>query len=169
MKVNCDSGAISESYASSTTDLIDVITTWPVGMPVRPMEKLLGIGETAITLIAEGLSRWRDDKSRDLLWLVVVLGELRHPAAIEPLVNQLRQITVDVFATAAAEALAKIGSPAVPALVDATTAPDPYFRLYTYATLGWIEDEKAYAALINGLARDYELGHVLANALAEQG
>jgi len=42
-------------------ELIERITTWPVGMPVRAMEQVLAMGETAIPALAEALVRWQDD------------------------------------------------------------------------------------------------------------
>ena len=66
----------------SLNELIDVITTWPVGMPVRAMERVLAMGESAVPSLIEALERWRNDESRDLLWPVVLLGEIRSPLAV---------------------------------------------------------------------------------------
>jgi hypothetical protein len=153
----------------SLTDLIELITAWPVGMPVRAMEKVLAIGEAAVPTLAETLVRWQDDETRDLLWPIVLLGELRSPAGVEPLIDQMRRTNLELLALPAAEALAKIGSPAVPALSEVASAPDPLLRLYAYASLGWIHDDRAYAILVEALGRDRELGDALAMALSEQG
>jgi hypothetical protein len=160
---------MAEPVARSFEELIQEITTWPVGMPVRAMEQVLAMGETAVPALADALDRWQDDESRDLLWPIVVLGELRHPAGIEPLINQMRRTDLDPLALAAAEALAKIGLPAVPALSEVAAAPDPLLRLYAYASLSWIDNERAYSTLVEALARDRELGDVLAMALGDQG
>jgi HEAT repeat protein len=158
-----------EISISSLVDLIEQITTWPVGMPVRAMEQVLAMGETAVPALAEALVCWQDDETRDLLWPIVLFGELQHPAGIEPLINQMQRTDREPLALAAAEALAKIGSSAVSALNAVTTASGPLLRLYAYASLGWIPDDRAYAVLVEALSRDRELGDVVAMALNEQG
>jgi SEC-C motif-containing protein/HEAT repeat protein len=160
---------MTEISISSLADLIEQITTWPVGMPVRAMEQVLAMGDGAVPALAETLVRWQDDEARDLLWPIVLLGELRDPAGIEPLINQMQRTDREPLALAAAEALAKIGASAVSALNTVTTASDPLFRLYAYASLGWIPDDHAYAVLVEALSRDRELGDVVAIALDEQG
>jgi len=150
-------------------DLIEEITTWPAGMPVRAMERVLAMGETAVPALAEALVRWQDGEERDLLWLTVLLGELRHPSAVEPLIGQMRRTDDETLAQAAVEALAKIGPPAVPALLEAAGAPDPLLRVYAYAGLGWIPEDGSYAALLRALDRDPELRDVVAMALGDQG
>lgn len=149
--------------------LIDRITLWPYGMPVRPMEQVLASGGAAVPALAEALARWQDDEERDLLCLVVLLGETRHPDAVPPLVVQLRRTDWSLVAQAATEALARIGGAAVPALVEVARTGDPLERLHAYAGLGWIADDRAYGALVDALARDPELGDVIAMALADQG
>jgi hypothetical protein len=158
-----------ELAVDSLTNLLEWITTWPVGMPVRAMEKVLAMGESIVPALTGTLARWQDEVTRDLLWPIVLFGELRSPAGVEPLINQLRRADLDLLALASAEALAKIGSPAVPALSEVASAPDPLLRLYTYASLGWIRDDRAYATLVEALTRDRELGDVLAMSLSEQG
>jgi hypothetical protein len=138
-------------------------------MPVRPMEQVLRMGVAAIPALAEAVARWGDDEEREVLWLVVLLGETRHPDAVPPLVAQLRRSDEAVLAQAASEGLAKIGAPAVGALVDAAKTGDQGERLCAYATLGWIADDRAYAALVDALARDREMGDVIATALSHQG
>ena len=151
----------------SLDDLIDVITTWPVGMPVRAMERVLAMGASAS--IREGLERWRKDESRDLLWLVVLLGEIRSPLAVEPLIDQVQRTTEEELTQAAAEGHAKIGIPSLPALGQLATAPDPFVRIFVYAALGGIRHDQAFSILIDALTQDPNLGDVLAQALYDQG
>lgn len=160
---------MTELFTPSLDNLIEAITTWPVGMPVRLMERVMAMGESAVAALSEALTRWLDDEGRDGLWLVVLLGELRASAGVEPLIRQLCRTDETILAPAAGEALAKIGPPAVPALMEVARTGDHLQRLYAYATLGGIPDDRAYADLVEGLARDRELGDVLAMALAEQG
>lgn len=91
-----------------------------------------------------------------------------HAAATDSLIRQLVKTDLDYLAAAASEALAKIGPPAVPALIAQTQSPEPEVRLLTYATLGWIADDRCFKALTEGLFKDVELVDVIANALADQ-
>ena len=146
--------------------LLDRITLTPYGMPVRLMEAVLDRGEDATAALADALDRWRDDEEHDALWLVVLLGEIGGPDAMAPLIGQLHRSDLEILAEAAVEGLAKIGAPAVPALRELARTGEPSQRLYAYAALGWIEGDAAYAALLEGLARDREMAEVLATALA---
>lgn len=160
---------MTDPIAPSLPDLIEEITTWGDGMPVRAMERVLAMREAAVPALAEVLAGSHADESRDLLWPIVLLGELRHAAGIGPLIDQMRRTDLDSLALAAAEALAKIGAPAVEPLREAAAAPDSPLRLYAYAGLGWIHDDRAYATLVEALNRDRELGDVVAMALGDQG
>lgn len=160
---------MAEPVPVALDELIERITTWPSGMPVRAMERVLALGEAAVPAITGALARGQDDEAQDILWHIVLLGELRSPLAIEPLIRQLSRTDLNLLAQAAGEALAKIGPPAVPALSELARSGDPLQRLYAYASLGWIRDDRAYAFLTDALSRDPELGDVLATTLAEQG
>jgi hypothetical protein len=153
----------------SLNDLIDVITTWPVGMPVRAMERVLAMGESTVPSLIEGLERWRKYETRDLLWPVVLLGEIRSPLAVQPLIDQVQRANEEELAQAAAEGLAKIGVPSLPALSRLATAPDPAVRIYVYAALGAIRHDQAFSILVDALTQDPNLGDVLAQALYDQG
>lgn len=159
---------MKEPIIDTVTALLEQITLWPVGMPVRAMEKVLSMGEVTVPAVTDALVRWQDDEMRDPLWLIVLLGELRSPASIELLITQMRRTEYEPLALAATEALAKIGGPAVPALREVITSSDPLVRLYAYASLGWIHDDQAYTILVEALSRDHELGDTLALALREQ-
>ena len=155
--------------SETIADLIEAITTQPFGMPVRAMERLLAYGETAVPELCDAFDRWQDDEARDLLWLIVLLGELRHPSAIDALIRQMQQTEFDFLAVAAAEALAKIGKAALPALMQNAKSADPEIRLYSYVTVGWIDDDRSYTMLTEALSRDSELADIIANALADLG
>lgn len=160
---------MTENPTASLDELIDRITSRTYGMPVRDMERVRAIGEAAIPALAEALVRWQDDEERDVLWLAVLLGETGHPAAVSPLVEQVRHPDLEMVAMAAAEGLAKIGVPAVPALQEVVRTGDTLQRLYAYAGLGWIDDDASYQTLMDALGRDRELGDVLALAIEQHG
>lgn len=150
-------------------DLIEDITDQPFGMPVRAMEQLLALGDGAVQDIRDALERWQDDDSRDIVWLIVLLGELRSPASIPTLVQQVKRTDLDFVATAAAEALVKVGKPALPEVLSIAVDDDVGVRMHAYAILGWMNDDESHAALTTALARDAELADVIAQALSEQG
>jgi hypothetical protein len=81
---------MADYSAHSLDELIDVITTWPVGVPVRAMERVLAMGESTVPSLIDALERWRKDESRDLLWPVVLLAEIRSPIAVQPLIDQVQ-------------------------------------------------------------------------------
>jgi hypothetical protein len=150
-------------------DLIEDITNQPFGMPVRAMERLLAFGDDALQDIRDALERWQDDDSRDTVWLIVLLGQLRSPESIPTLIQQVRRTHLDFVATAAAEALVKIGKPALPAVLTLAVDRETEARMHAYAILGWMNDDESYVALTTALARDAELADVIAQALSEQG
>jgi hypothetical protein len=153
----------------SLDELIEVMTTWPVGVPVRAMERALALGEAAIPALSEALRRWQTEDSRDLLWPIVLLGELRSPGAIQLLADQIRRADEEELGLAAAEGLVKIGPASLPALRELATDSDPIARLYGYAALGWLDHGEAHSVLLDALRRDGELGYVVAQALSDQG
>lgn len=153
----------------SLDELIDVITTWPVGMPVRAMEQVLARGESAVPALSAALERWRADEERDLLWPIVLLGETKAPSAIPALIDQVQRTDEEELARAACEGLAKIGAASIPAILQIAISPKPVIRICAYAALGWIADERAFSVLLDGLSRDSELGDALAQSLCDHG
>jgi len=154
------------SGAASIEALLDRITLSPYGMPVRLMEAVLERGSGVTAALAEALERGRDDEEHDALWLIVLLGESGDPDAVAPLIRLLHRTDLDLLAEAVVEGLAKIGTPAVPPLCELARTGEPAQRLFAYAGLGWIEDDTAFATLVEALGRDPELIDVLATALA---
>ncbi len=129
----------------SLDELIEVMTTWPVGVPVRAMERVLALGEAAIPALSDALRSWHTEDSRDLLWPIVLLGELRSPSAIQLLADQIRRADEEELGLAAAEGLVKIGSASLPALRELAPDGDPIARLYGYAALGWLDHGEAHS------------------------
>lgn len=155
--------------ADKIAELIEDITTHPYGMPVRAMERLIEIGADTVQPLCDALESWQDDDSRDIVWLIVLLGELRSPAGITALSQQITRTGFDFLATAAAEALVKIGKPALPAALNLAGNPEAEVRMHAYAILGWMNDDESHSALMAALAHDQELADVIAQALSEHG
>jgi hypothetical protein len=137
-------------------------------MPRREMEELVRRGETALGGLTELLAPDRIPPPADPLWVIVLLGELRRAEAIGVLARFLAREDGGLGA-AAAEAMSKIGAPAVPTLVQAACRGSRSQRLHAYAGLGLVRTDAAYAFLLRALGRDLELGDVLARALALHG
>ena len=160
---------MADFSSCSLDELIEVMTTWPGGAPVRAMERVLAAGEAAIPALSDALHRWQTDDGRDLLWPIVLLGELRDPRAIQPLVEQIRRTEEEELGLAAAESLVKIGAASLPALRQLAGETGPIVRIYGYAALGWLCNDQAFSILLDALHRDHELADVLAQALCDQG
>src|SRR6059036_610456 len=113
-------------------------------MPRREMEELLRRGPAAVAAIVDILGRAQG--RGDPLWPIVVLGELRHADAVPALGVFLGRMEGGMN-VAAAEALGKIGPPALPYL-DATAASDDRGRrLATYGALAMIPTDEAHRRL----------------------
>jgi HEAT repeat protein len=101
---------------------------------------------------------------------VEALGELAHPAATDALVGALTGDQYSGIRWKAAEALGKIGKPAVPALIAVLDHPDEGVRWKAAITLGEIGDERGIAPLIGLLSdRDRFVRSRAAFALARIG
>ena len=159
-------------------------------MPVHLMELLLDRGDEAMEPLLAALDRALEqalpvdeedgfDEDADFdeealltpLWPIVLLGELGDPAAVPSLVETIRKGARGSypFPLAAAEALAKIGPEALPALKDLAADPDPILRIWAYGALGWIEHEDAYEVLNEALSHDAECLDAVALAIQEHG
>jgi len=138
-------------------------------LPARDMERILAMGEAAVPELLSALEEWEGDEERDRALLAILLGEIRAPEAAAPLARLLRAPEEPVEAVAAAEALAKIGAPAVPALLDLTEDPNSLIRLYAYGTLGAIPVPEAYQALLRALEEEPEMAFLVACGVASQG
>jgi hypothetical protein len=135
-------------------------------MPRREMQELLRRGAAVIPELTAAV-RTAGRQAGDALWGVVVLGELRHPDAIDALGRLLGRR--DSLGVAAAEALGKIGGPAVSFLSAVAARAGVTRRLRAYGALGMIRTEEAYDCLRTALRRDRELSDVIAWALAQHG
>lgn len=160
--------------ATSSLDLLlEEILEDLWSFPVRLMEAVLDRGEEAVEPVIAGLRRALDDPEERLcaLWPTVLLGELGSPAAVPALVDVIRRRASEEIhlPDAAAEALAKIGPPAVGELASLIETGGTRSRLWAYAALGWIRDGGAYGLLADALDADRELADVVATALGCHG
>lgn len=138
-------------------------------LPVRDMERILALGQAAVPALLSAMDRWRDDQERDFFPLVVLLGELGHADAVGPLVELLEGPEDFFLCEAIAEALAKIGGPAVPSLKRLAQEGEARTRVFAYGALCGIPGEEAYRFLLEALEHDPKLALVLSGGVAFQG
>ncbi len=135
-------------------------------MPRREMEELARRGPAVLPVLADVL-RMAPGRG-DPLWPIVVLGELRDAGAVPVLGVFLGRVEGGLN-VAAAEALGKIGAPALPYLVATTASDDRARRLAAYGALAMVPTDEAQRCLRDALGRDRVLGDVIARALVQQG
>ncbi|TMA36336.1 MAG: hypothetical protein E6J79_13410 [Deltaproteobacteria bacterium] len=135
-------------------------------MPRREMEELLGRGPAALVPLID-VAR-NAQAHGDPLWPIVVLGELGHADAV-PTVGLFLGRADGGVNVAAAEALGKIGTPALPYLVATVASQDRGRRLAAYGALAMIPTDEAHRCLRDALARDRALLDVIARALVQHG
>jgi len=139
--------------------------------PLDAIESLIEAGEPAAGPLIGFLEEIEpDDDDWTPLWAAIALGELRDPSATPALLRLLALPEGDVLSEAGVEALAKIGAPALPALLGfAREARGWEARHYAYAAIGLIPGEASYRFLVATLDTDPLLWSALAMALADLG
>lgn len=159
-----------------TADLLDEIVRSLGPMPVRLMEEAIRRGDeaasAAVALLEDLLPGvLAGDRKREPIWLEIVLGELRWPGAIPPLLRVLEESGTDVIGLpgAAVDALAKIGPEAVDGLVGLLDNAPAHRRIRVYSALGGMDDPRARERLDAALRGDPELAPLLATASDEDG
>lgn len=151
--------------------LIALIAEPRLGMPVRDMEELLNLGTEAVSPLMKFLGDQPvpDPSEVELLWGVVILGELRDHRAAPALISVMRRGSGWELPVAAAEALAKIGDDAIGDLETLLAeGADARTRILVYATLGLMHLPRAWGILEKAIETDHELDFVMARALAER-
>lgn len=139
--------------------------------PLDAIAELINAGEVAVAPLVRLLGEVEpDDDDWTPLWAAVALGEIRSPAATESLLSLLSLPEGDVLSEAGVEALAKIGPPALPALLGfARDAREWEARHYAYAAIGLIPGDASYRFLVTALDSDPLLWSAIAMALADLG
>jgi hypothetical protein len=152
-----------------TALLVDRLRSGLAAMPRSEMEELLRRGDESVRALTTYLrERAARRTTGDPLWAIVVLGELRRPEGVEAIGHFLGGDEVSI-ATAASEALGKIGAPALPLLFRAAEHGEESERIHAYGALAAIDVEDSYVFLVHALFRDPELRDVVARALAAHG
>ncbi|MCC6848554.1 MAG: HEAT repeat domain-containing protein [Deltaproteobacteria bacterium] len=152
--------------SASTRVLLDRLRTSFPRMPRPEMEELIRRGSEVVADLVLLLARTRlASAGRALLWPVVVAGEIGDPGAIGVLARLLRHRSSEI-ATAAAEALGRIGGRARPALEAAATARRDGGAVFAYGGLAMIHTDEVYDFLCARLAAASEYGDLAAGALA---
>lgn len=151
--------------------LIRKICELEVSYPVVEMERLIEIGRPAVLPIIQVLDLAEGaPEPEDVLPFLVILGEIRSPAAVDILIKFMLDVENDILANAACEALAKIGEPALKLLENIVREnKNSLARIYAYGALGYMKHPLAHEVLRSRLTKDPELVNVIVTALSEYG
>lgn len=150
--------------------LLVLISESEWGIPVKDMESLICLGAEALTQVMRFVDTGLQEKraTRQLLWPVVVLGEIKDPRALPTLLRALKMAHGYEVPVAAAEAIGKMGYQGFNAVCDLlATSPEPKSRILLYAALAETGLEEAWDFLEEALDMDLELDFVVARALAQ--
>jgi hypothetical protein len=167
--------ARSRCSRMSTPALVALVARIKGRPSVRLMEELLSRCPEGKADVVAGLNAAvagaGAERGSQPVWLAVVAGELRWARAAPALLRMLRDVQRDdyVAALSAAEALAKIGGPAVDGLVEVARGDEWWQRVWAYASLGWNRSPRAREALLAALPHERLLPDVVAAGLADQG
>lgn len=139
--------------------------------PLDAIEDLIRAGRPAVAPLVELVDGTEPDEDDwTPLWAAIALGELRDPSAAPALLRLLALPEGDVLAEAGVEALAKIGTPVLPQVLDfARRSREWEARHYAYAAIGLVPGEESYRFLVNALDVDPLLWSAIAMALADLG
>jgi hypothetical protein len=152
--------------------LVALVTQPGSSMPVRDMENLIAWGKEATPWLIDFLHGRRDqaqDDEVELLWPVVVLGELRDPDSLMVLWDIIQYAPGLELAVAAAEASAKMGEAAIDFLEEEFDDDlEIRSRLLVYCALGRTAHPRAWRILEDRLQADEALDFAVARALAER-
>jgi hypothetical protein len=156
-----------------TQELVAEVCDVVICMPVRALEALIPRGAEAVELLRGGLRiRTKAGHPELARWCIVGLGNARDPAALPellpllPLAARRGPITL---AFLAAEAIGRMGAPAVEPLIAAARRAPARARLWHYYAAARIRDEAATRFLLEELEANPRLGDVIVLGLAEQG
>jgi hypothetical protein len=156
-----------------TEELVTEVFNPVIGMPVRALEALIPRGADAAELLRGCVRAWVEAGNPELAdWCIVALGNAQDPAALPELLPLLKlahergQITLGFLA---AEAIGRIGAPAMEPLIAAAREVPRCARLWHYYAAGRIRNDVTAAFLMDELEVNPRLGDVLVLALTEQG
>lgn len=151
--------------------LINEIANAGPRVPADAIEGLAETGEPAVPPLLELLDSVEPDEDDwTPLWVAIALGEIGSPLGVPALVGLLETPEGEVLCEAAVESLAKVGTPALPALQKfAREARAWEARSHAYSAIGLIPDPSSTRFLLAALERDALLWSPLAMALADLG
>jgi HEAT repeat protein len=119
---------------------------------VNMASSLIDLGSDKVVEIL--IEKLRDPNPNNRLYAIYALGRVNDPQEIEPLIAVLASEEIGWLA---AQALVRIGSPAVPPLLESLFADDRNVRLYSTYALGEIGDIRAGRGLLRMFRDEDEL------------
>lgn len=163
----------TQLIGARTEELVAELYHTQFCMPVRAMEALIPRGAEAVELLRECVRICVEEGDPERArWCIVALGNAGDPAALEELLPLLPLAAVegrDNLGFLAAEAIGRIGVPAVEPLIAAAREKLPWKRLWHYYAAARIHDDATTRFLLEELTSNPRLGDVIVLGLAEQG
>lgn len=140
------------------------------GHPIEPMERLIAAGASALTPIHKTLAESDGRPDRDVLPLIVILGELRSPSSLPTLAATLRKPELgEILMDATAEALGKFGEAAIPTLLELLAETNAQTRFWALGALRRTHTPAAIPHLRAALKKMPDICGVAAVGLADLG
>ena len=134
--------------------LLEALVGKDAGLRTMAGQMLIKMGATAIPRLSEILASAHPE-TRQLV--ADILGEIRHPGAVPPLIDAARGQFFTIRSRAAT-ALAKIGDPqAVPVLIDLLGDKEPSVRIAASLAVGKFQDPRCLVRLSDVLLEDPEI------------
>lgn len=119
---------------------------------VNMASSLINLGSDQVVEIL--IEKLRDPNPNNRLYAIYALGRINDPKEIEPLITVLSSEEIGWLA---AQALVRIGEPAVTALLESLFSEDRNVRLYATYALGEIADPRAGRGLLRMFRDEDEL------------
>ena len=143
-----------------------------VDVAARALAEWVPTPESAAEEAWQAWDVWQDGEPLDPRWPVIAMGVGAWPAAVNPLLEIMQgsapaELAAEVRRLAA-EGLARIGEPALPALRRSARSARADVRLWSYAALGWMARPDTDALLVKALDTDRELRHLVALVLVDR-
>lgn len=155
-----------ESLVDELIDAADDI------LPVHAIQELIDAGEAAVGPLLDLVKPVGEaGYDMDAVWAAIALGQLRAAAAAPVLAGAIGRVASDdrIFPVPAAEALANIGVPAMPAIRTLGASSRRSDRLWAYYAAGRLVERAAYEFLLTALESDPEMCGAVAIALSDVG
>ncbi|PCI40761.1 MAG: hypothetical protein COB53_00265 [Elusimicrobia bacterium] len=146
---------------------IDAIIRCEPGYPIEEMSRLIEAGNDSVPELKAALLAGLHEEHEAVLHLTVVLGEIQTPVGISLLADMLKTDCGEFVLDAAAEALGKIGEPAIPMLRDMIANELTETAYWAVGALGYMKTQLAREDFVGALGNHLDLAGLAAMYLAD--